>query len=265
MRPGDHALLDYASDAEHEHVVKGFVQDGLLGGRRVISVGECPGVRADAYAGAGLLRVLEPARFRLAGGGFDPDRLYGRLCKEIRRAEEAGQTPIRVALGLTWVLDEPAGFERLMDCERMFKEALGPSGTVMALCRIDRRRVRAAELAALRGLHGPMVCGDPEYVDSVLTLVRTFEPPGLVIRGEIDAARHTALERALRGIEGAHELRLDLADLRFIDFGGLRLLADFAVERTLVLDNVPAQLRTVMEIVGWTGLPGLRLTGAAAP
>jgi hypothetical protein len=34
-----------------------------------------------------------------------------------------------------------------------------------------------------------------------------------------------------------------------------------------VLDRVPAQLRTVMEIVGWDALPGLQIgdAGAMAP
>ncbi len=255
LRPGDHAWLEYESAEEHRHVVRGFVTDGLRAGRRVVCV-ERPGsgVLDGVEPVDGLLRVVEFT------GRFDPERVYSRLRQEVVRGERAGQTPVRVTLDLTWVLEEPGGFELLLECERHFADALGTCGTVIGLCRFDARGCPSAELAALRALHAPMACADPEYEDAVLRLTRMFRPRGLAVAGEIDASRHRALEQALAAVgDGQQELHLDLTGLRFIDFGALRLLADFATERTLVLDQVPAQLRTVMEIVGWTGLPGLRI------
>jgi len=270
LRPGDHALLEYGGAEERDHVAGGFVRDGLNAGRRVVwcepADGGLYGIDPEPYLASGLLRLLNPEKVCRTKGGFDPDRLFARLGREIGMGERAGLTPIRMGLDLTWVLGEQGGFDLLLECERMLAGALGSSGSVMALCAFDRRACPAAELAALRALHAPPVSADPEYEDSVLRLTRLFEPSGLAVCGEIDASRHGALEGALKSLAngGGHELRIDLAELRFIDFGALRILADFAAERTLVLDPVPAQLRTVMEIVGWTALPGLRLGDAEA-
>lgn len=101
--------------------------------------------------------------------------------------------------------------------------------------------------------------------DQVLRITRTYQPYGLAIVGEIDAARHSVFLEALDSLDGnVTEVHLDLARLDFIDLGGLALIADHAVRNarryTIVLDHVPAQLRMVMEIVGWQVLPGLRLS-----
>jgi ABC-type transporter Mla MlaB component len=268
LRPGDHAWLEYGSAEENDYVVEAFVRAGVRARRLVICVEESgfPGLDG-AGPGAGV-RVLDLARAGFRRGRFDPELLYHALCREVREGEDAGLTPVRVTLDLSRVLREPGGFELLLECERLFTGALGTCSTVIALCRFDRRSCPPAELAALRALHAPMACADPEYEDAVLRLTRVFQPPGLAVHGEIDASRHEALERALRAVgDGRRELRLDLTELRFIDFGGLRVLGEAARERTLVLDRVPAQLRTVMEIVGWDALPGLQIgdAGAMAP
>ena len=108
---------------------------------------------------------------------------------------------------------------------------------------------------------------DPEFEDSVLRITRTLRPHGLSIAGELDAARHAAfaaaLTSAMTSAPAAGELHLDCAELRFIDLGALRLLADFAARHAgsgaLILDRVPRHLRDVIDLVGWGRLPGIRL------
>lgn len=140
--------------------------------------------------------------------------------------------------------------------------------TVLARCQFDGRVCGMDEAGALRDRQGPPVAADPEFDDSVLRITRMLEPYGLAVSGEIDAARHTAVTRALAALDGLgerepNEIHLDLTGLRFIDLGGLGLIAEHAVRHarrhTIVLDHVPTQLRTVMEIVGWQALPGLRI------
>ena len=106
--------------------------------------------------------------------------------------------------------------------------------------------------------------GDSDIEDQVLRITRTYQPYGLAIVGEIDAARHSVFLEALATLDAdGKEVHLDLARLDFIDLGGLALIADHAVRNarryTIVLDHVPAQLRMVMEIVGWQVSPGLQL------
>lgn len=272
LRPGDHAWLAYRGVAEQDHLVGAFVQDGLRAGDKVIYVTDGRMGRPPGLHGIDPRPYLESRRLRMPAksevcvsrnGRFDPERLYGRLCGEIRRAQGEGHTSIRVTVDLSWTLKEKDGFRRLLECERLFEDALRPSRTVMALCQLDRRVCTMDEAEALRGRHGLSAEPDPVFDDSVLRLVRTFEPYGLRVQGEIDAARHSAFVKALGELGGNHEVHLDLAELRFIDLGGLGLIAEHAVKtarsRTIVLDHVPPQLRMVMEIVGWQRLPGLRL------
>jgi anti-anti-sigma regulatory factor len=98
-----------------------------------------------------------------------------------------------------------------------------------------------------------------------LRIVRTVEPAGLALAGELDASRHAmlarALEDALAELPADREFHLDLAGLDFIDLGGIGMLGDVAWSRLcgapVVLDRTPPQLRAVLEKVGWGTLPGL--------
>ncbi|MBX6766589.1 MAG: STAS domain-containing protein, partial [Actinomadura rubrobrunea] len=96
----------------------------------------------------------------------------------------------------------------------------------------------------------------------VLKIVRTFDPPGLRVEGELDAARHAAFsDRLARVSKGRLRTHLDLSRLRFVDLGGLSLLTRHASElpggRVLVLDELPPEVEDVIEMVGWHRLPGL--------
>jgi anti-anti-sigma factor len=139
---------------------------------------------------------------------------------------------------------------------------------ITAICQVDRRNLTEAELAALRAAHEVVVRPDPEFEDPVLRITRTFHPRGLSIAGELDAARHAVLAEALTAAADAPELHLDCAELRFMDLGALHVLADYARERagrcSVILDSVPEHLRAIIDLVGWDGLPGVRL-GEAVP
>jgi ABC-type transporter Mla MlaB component len=267
LRPGDHAWLAYRGADEHEHIAGAFVRGGLTAGHGVVCVtdgrpGAVPGVGLDVKVHeGGRLRLVPRAEACLAEGGFDPKRLYGRLRREIRAARAAGGEQVWVTLDLSWAADR---FEELVEWEQLLDEVVRDGENVLGMCQFDLRACTVEEATALAGHHSVLATADPDFDDSVLRITRTFQPYGLRVEGEIDAARHAALSAALRALgDRAEEVHLDLAGLRFIDLGGLSLVADHAVRhgrhRTLVLDHVPGQLRMVMEIVGWQRLPGLRL------
>ncbi len=246
LRPGDLAWLAFAGEEEQGHIIGPFIGGGLDGEDTVIYVtdagpGELPGpagpARAD-HVESGRLRLIPWRRAALRDGHFDSTRT-----------------------------------------------AVAASTMITAICQIDRHNVTEAELDALRGAHEVAVRPNPEFEDPVLRITRTFHPRGLAIAGEIDAARHAvfaeALAAAASGAAGvsaasrtsgasaasvtceADEIHLDCAELRFMDLGALHLLAGYASDRAgrglLVLDRVPRHLRTVIELVGWGRLPGVRL------
>ncbi|TNY38349.1 MEDS domain-containing protein [Thermomonospora catenispora] len=271
MRPGDHAWLAFGGSEERERVVGAFVTAGLATEEKVVYVTDAdplnlPGVRwpggADphAYVRSGALRVLPRERTCLSGDRFDPRRLLDALGEEVSRAFGEGFRAVRITLDLTWATAHAP--EEVAACEHGLAAAVSPSTMAMAICQVDRRAVAADRLAALRGAHEVLARPDPEFDDGVLRLVRTFDPPGLRLEGELDAARHTVFaERLARAAAGRRRVHLDCGRLRFMDPAALNVLVRQAMrlprDGRLVLDRMPPHLARMIDAVGWARLPGL--------
>jgi anti-anti-sigma factor len=97
------------------------------------------------------------------------------------------------------------------------------------------------------------------YDDGALRISRTSDGR-LVLAGEIDEETYPALVRCLsEAAVGAAELHLDLSAVRYCDLAGLRALIGLTDvgRRRVVLTGMPAQLDTVLTILGWDSVPGL--------
>ncbi|WP_235017671.1 MEDS domain-containing protein [Thermomonospora echinospora] len=271
LRPGDHAWLAFGGGEERERIVGTFVTDGLATEEKVVYVTDTdpanlPGVRwptgADPqdFVRSGQLRVLSREAACLTGGRFDPERMLDVLDEEVSQAFDQGFRAVRITTDLSWAVREAA--EPVLGCEHRFGAAVSPSTMAMAICQLDRRRVPAGRLAALRDAHEVLVEVDPEFDDGVLRVVRTFDPHGLRVEGELDAARHMVFaERLSLAARGRRRVHLDCSRLRFLDLAGLNLLVAQAARLPhgglLVLDRLPAEVAGVIETVGWHRLPGL--------
>jgi ABC-type transporter Mla MlaB component len=126
-----------------------------------------------------------------------------------------------------------------------------------------------------------MTSGRPVYDDGVLRITSTSHPPGLALEGEIDESTYPGLVQALQASSnGRAEIHLSLGGVSYCDLAGLRAIVcttgaddcepDAAGDqgpgdgRRVVLHEVPAQLMTVLQIVGWDSTPGLALDPPAA-
>jgi len=113
----------------------------------------------------------------------------------------------------------------------------------------------------------------PVYDDGVLRITSTTHPPGLTFEGEIDESTYPGLVQALQASTSDWaEIHLSLGGVSYCDLAGLRAIvcATGASDgeaggngrgdaRRVVLHEVPAQLITVLQIVGWDDTPGLAL------
>jgi anti-anti-sigma factor len=101
-----------------------------------------------------------------------------------------------------------------------------------------------------------------------LVVTRTLAPPGLRFKGEIDASNVGAVREALVTQSQAADLHLDLTGLLFCDVSGIRALVAQAEARDclhrLVLHGLPAQIEKVLNVVGWSELPGLAFCNCGA-
>ncbi|WP_367325218.1 MEDS domain-containing protein [Streptomyces sp. HUAS ZL42] len=278
MRHGDHLLLGYDTDEERETVLAAFLLDGLVSGHRglllppadipagvALSFLEAHGCRVDEEVAAGRLSV-DP-HLAVPEGLWDLDEVIRR---EVRRAVGDGFLGLRVC---TEILRSQAGngLKMLHDSELLLDPVFA-SLPVLGICQYDRRLFAEDELAPLDGLHHGRVGADHVWRDELLTVTRTFAPPGLALAGEIDDSNVTAVARALhaetararaRAASGAR-IRLDLRDLHFVDVGALRLLVFTALGLdaaggTLELAGVAPHVQRVMRVAGWDRVPGLHI------
>jgi ABC-type transporter Mla MlaB component len=112
------------------------------------------------------------------------------------------------------------------------------------------------------------------YDDGVLRITGITDPPGLAMAGEIDESTYAGLLSALQDVTGGRaEVHLSLGGVSYCDLAGLRAIVCAtgasgcedsvhgycAGPRAVVLHEVPAQLITVLRIVGWDATPGLTL------
>jgi anti-anti-sigma regulatory factor len=113
-----------------------------------------------------------------------------------------------------------------------------------------------------------MITSRPAYDDGVLRITCIDGPASLAIAGDIDGYTYAALLYTLRKLtDGLHEIHINLAGVDYCDLAGLRaiiLLAgggashDRGVTR-LVLHEVPGQMKTILQILGWDTTPGLAI------
>jgi anti-anti-sigma factor len=127
--------------------------------------------------------------------------------------------------------------------------------------------------------HGLAAVGLPEalgrgpdedllFTGRQLVVTRTLAPPGLRFRGEIDASNVGAVRQALITQSQVADLHLDLTGLLFCDVSGIRALVAQAetrdIRHRLVLHGLPAQIEKVLNVVGWSELPGLAFCNCQA-
>ncbi|MFB4306394.1 MEDS domain-containing protein [Actinomadura sp. GTD37] len=273
VRPGDHGWLAYNSPEERDRVIGPFVREGLETEEKVVYVtdlpaerlpGLGPGIDLDECLRSGHLRVISRLDACLdRSGAFVPAMMLDTIGREVGEAFGQGFRAVRITTDYSWLLREPGtDLGRMLGCEHRVDDAVSPSTMAMAICQIDRRACPPDQLIALRDTHEVLVEVNPEFDDGILKIVRTFEPAGLRIEGELDAARHTVVAETLaRVVAQRGSVHLDLSRLGFIDLGGLNLLARHATrlpaEGSLVLDHLRPSVQSVIDTVGWHRLPGL--------
>ncbi len=96
--------------------------------------------------------------------------------------------------------------------------------------------------------------------------ITEVSPSRYRLRGELDMASAGTLRDAVqRIVDDRGNLTLDLQDVSFIDSSGLRALVQLSQQMNgsgpLVLSNVPASVRRLLDIVGLETLPGIKVEG----
>jgi anti-anti-sigma factor len=128
---------------------------------------------------------------------------------------------------------------------------------------LPHNRFQRESLVAV-GLAGVLDRGFGEdllYTGRQLAVTRTLAPAGLRFSGEIDATNVDVVTDTLAAHQNGGDLHVDLSRLLFCDVSGIRALVAHAEalegKHRLVLHGLPEPIEKVLNVVGWSELPGL--------
>jgi hypothetical protein len=259
MRPGEHACSRYARDDDRDRIAAAFVRDGLVRGHKVVYLCDredlpARAARLDHVAhetvgtpAPGQLVVLATHDVYTRDGTFEVDRVLATARDEHARALAEGWPAVRFTGEMAWACDGVPGCDHLVEYERRLDGA-PRDPTLTLLCQYDERRFAQDTLADVCVQHG--VDFSPELAplcrDGQLSAALTRPGPTLRLTGELDLTRADAVAELL---DAYGPLRLDLADLTFIDLAGLRALRHPAGPPRITAASRP--VRRLIDLLAW--------------
>jgi ABC-type transporter Mla MlaB component len=273
IRSGEHACCRFAHSDDRRRLALAFVRAALDKNHRVLHLGDeddLSGFLADLAAaddrvdGAlrrGQLEVRPAPEAYVPDGTFDPARTGDVLRDEHARATADGYAGLSVSADMSWALAHASGLDQLMTYEREITTITKPDVTF--LCIYDHGRFEAGTLHTLAEPHQVDVSPELAQVGRVgyLAASRVLPGPTLRLTGQLDFG----CAEVLAGVLDAHyhgNLRLDLADLGYVDVTGLRALRGKKGQR-LTITSASQQVRKLLGLLGWDTDPEIEIAPAA--
>jgi anti-anti-sigma regulatory factor len=271
VRPGEHACCRPEHPQDRERLAAAFVRAGLGRGHKVVFL--CPRPEVDETRARlrasdrdaasalerGQLEIRDMAGTYTPDGTFDVDRMMEALRDEHARALAQGYAGLSLTGDVGAAVSGAPGAERLPEYERRLDDELG-RGTHVLLCRYDHARVDPRTLSDAVAVHHVDVSPElaPVGRTGVLAAARVHRPETLRLAGELDFESAGILAEVLDAHFGG-PLRLDLADLSFVDVSGLRMLCQSAGPG-LTIAAASAPVRRIVGLLGWDTDPAIELT-----
>jgi anti-anti-sigma regulatory factor len=269
----DHACLTFGEPEELFDLTAAFVRDGLIGGLKVIWLGDgTPAQAASKLARRGI--AIEPAVANgqmtaaawegslLSGQAFTADHAMVWLTGQMDACRGEGFPGLRVAVDMSWALRPVTGIEQLPQFEESVAAALAGT-TVSVLCQYDREQFDPVTLASVAAFHTRSVAAATYHADAVLRICRQYAPPGIRLAGEIDYQAEEPLVLALaEAIRLDGDITINMAGLSFIDASCARMIVDAVRSldrsRTAILQCHPA-IAARFALLDAADLPGVSL------
>jgi ABC-type transporter Mla MlaB component len=273
VRPGERACCRFARPEDRERLTIAFVRAGLRRRQKVVYLydRDDPGLflehlaavdgRAHAALASGQLELRPARQASLSDGVFDHRRTAATPHTEHRRALLEGFDGLAITGAASVVCDEPGAEGLTHDRHGMDEESRDSSQ--LYLCHYPSDHVTAVRLAELAAGHD--VDASPELApigrDGAVSAVRVRASQSLRLAGELDYDGAPAVAEVI----AAHfhgPLRLDLADLSYVDVAGMRALRG-RTNQSLTIADASEAVRRVAELLAWDTDPDVELPAAA--
>jgi ABC-type transporter Mla MlaB component len=275
IRPGEHACCRFAHRDDRRRLALAFVLAGLDRGHKVAYLSDeddatrfvadlvASDDRVDEALERGQLEVRPAPGDYIPDGTFDPARMRNELREAHAQALAEGYSGLSMAGDMAWAVGLQTGLDKLMAYEHDISTMMEVEVTLAFLCIYDHGRFGAGTLAELVEPHGVDVSPELAQVARVgyLAASRVLPGPTLRLCGELDFECAEAIANVL----DAHyhgTLRLDLADLVYVDVAGLRALRGKNGQR-LTITSASQPVRRLLGLLGWDTDPEIAIAEAA--
>lgn len=180
------------------------------------------------------LRLADAQATYLHAGRFAPERTVPFYTAAVQDALASGYTGVRIAADMDWaqvLSDRDIG--RLVDYEREIASVFGGLPATI-VCQYDTRTFGQAVLDRLASAHPCTAMPAPLHTGSFLRIARRYDPPGLVVEGELDLSNNGSFKEALHALLQSKEpvLHIDASGVRFMDAHTIGMLIGAARELT---------------------------------
>jgi ABC-type transporter Mla MlaB component len=273
IRPGEHACCRFAHAGDRRRLALAFVRAGLDRGHRVAYLSDEEDMirfvadlaasdhRVDEALERGQLDVRPALGEYIPNGTFDPAAMRKALRDEHARALADGYSGLSMAGDMSWALAGAPGLDQLVPYEDEVTTVM--EADIAFLCIYDHGRFAAGTLAELVESHGVDVSPELAQVGRVGYLAASRVLPGPILRlcGELDFE----CAEAIAGVLDAHyhgTLRLDLAELAYVDVAGLRALRG-KNGRCVAITSASQPVRKLLGLLGWDTDPAIEIAEAA--
>jgi ABC-type transporter Mla MlaB component len=269
VRPGEHACCHFADAADRERLAVAFVRDGLGRGDKVVYFfdGDATGLVArlerldpgfDAAMARGQFEVRRARDTYIPDGRFEADRMLAVLREEHERARAEGYSGLSVTGEVPDAVCKLPGGEQLGVYEtRIASDVDAPRSSV--LCQYDHGRFGPDVLSDVVEAHE--VEASPELAvigrDGELAAAHDHGHDALRLAGELDFGCAQTVSEVL-GAQFPGPLRLDLADLSYVDVAGMRALRGRKGQR-LIISPASDAVRRLLALLAWDTDPEVEL------
>jgi anti-anti-sigma factor len=275
LQPGDHVCWVFDNDEHRLATMARYVHTGIHSGHKVLYFTDSPdpttllaglaarGVPVGAALAAGQLTVTAAEPTYLPMGVFSPAAMIEKCAAEARTARQEGWAGLRLTGDMTWATRLGVDPHLLTRYEAQVNRVYA-GGYAMGLCQYDRRQYHASQLRRIMAAHpGTAGTGAGHAWTPLLRVVRTTDPPGLRLSGEVDSSNRHALAAVLSNLPqdlppagvASRPIVIDVTDLRYADAAAAQMLlrTAHAAAGGLRLSGCSAALARLLEIVGSFG------------
>lgn len=272
IRPGEHACCRLAHAADRQRLARDFIRDGLRRGHKVVYLHDEDVTDFVSHLAAiddsmqpavarGQLDVRSAHTTYTPDGRFDVERMLSTTDSELERALAEGYTGLSLTGEMTWALGDPGAAELLGVYERRLAEG-EYDGKLVFLCQYDHGRFPAGTLSTVGAAHDVDV--PPELApigrEGVLAAGMVHATDTLRLAGELDYGCSDTVAEVL-GTHFHGDLRLDLADLSYVDVAGMRALRG-RTGQSLTIAGASESVRRLMGLLSWDTDPVVDVVSA---